>query len=435
MSNQTRIQGTILNQLGPQLAVAIFCRFLLKTGRRFVYPFAALVNAALGVSLVAVTMLLALNQVTALLSPCFSHMSDRWGYRTMMAGGLILASFAMLAVGILPSYALLTLGLLAIGIGISICDPALHAYIGQRVPFAKRGQAMGLTELAWAASSLVGIPAAGWLVQSYSWNMPFLVLGILGVCGGALLCWLLPSHTHLAAKAQLPHSKPSAATLFQHPAACAMLCFAFLMSCASDIFFVTYALWLADSYNLGVMALGLITIAIGLAELGGELLTASVSDRFGLLRTLLVTLLITAGCYALLPLWGTIAIGAVAGIFLLCLAAEFNMVAAMSLSTEIQPGSRVTMMSWFQAASGVGHVAGVVVGGLLWFAGGIAAVGLVCALLCLLSFWAVRRGIAQWQSDPRQSDRTDATEKPPVADHYAAIAHCPNHQTLLLPPI
>jgi predicted MFS family arabinose efflux permease len=386
-------------QLGLPLTVAIFCRFLLKTGRRIVYPFAAMVSGALGVSLAAITMLLALNQIAALLSPLFGQLSDRWGYRTMMALGLVLASISMLAVGLLPHYAVLMFGLLAIGIGISICDPALHAYIGRNIPFAKRGQAMGLTELAWAASSLVGIPVAGWLVHSYSWNTPFVVMGVLGLGGTTLLRRLLPSDECSHTPKQ-PRMIPAIRALLQHPAARAMLFYAFLVSCASDIFFVTYALWMADSFSMGVVALGLATIAIGMAELSGELLTAMLADRLGLRRTMLITLLVTACCYALLPLWGFGVTGALVGIFLLCLAAEFNLVAAMSLCTEIQPSARATMMSWFQATSGAGHVVGVVTGGLLWWAGGITGVALVCATLCLLGFLTVRWGLSQWQCPP-----------------------------------
>jgi predicted MFS family arabinose efflux permease len=226
--------------------------------------------------------------------------------------------------------------------------------------------------------------------------MPFMVMGALGLCGAMLLRGLLPASTHsyMPKKTRLMSASRS---LFQRPAVRAMLCYAFLVSCASDIFFVTYALWLADGFSMGVMALGVATVAIGVAELGGELLTATLADRLGLGRTMLITLLVTAACYALLPLLGTTATGAVVGIFLLCLAAEFNLVAAMSLSTEIQPNARATMMSWFQATSGMGHVVGVVAGGLIWMAGGITGVGLICAVLCLVSFFAVRWGLRQWQ--------------------------------------
>ena len=413
------------SQLITQLAVATFCRFLLKTGRRFVYPFAAVVSGALGVSLVAITMLLALNQVAALLAPLFGHLSDRWGYRTTMVWGLALASLAMLAVGVLPTYAALMIGLAAIGLAISICDPALHAYIGACVPFAKRGQTIGLTELAWAGSSLIGIPVAGWLVESYSWHMPFLVMGILGAGGTLLLRRLLPVGTP-SAHVEQARSLPAPHAMLRLPALRGLLLYALLVSCASDIFFVTYALWLVDDFQMGVMALGLATVAIGLAELFGDLLTATLADRVGLYRTMLITLLLTVACYACLPLWSQSPSGAVLGIFLLCLAAEFNLVAAMSLCTELQPHARATTLAWFQAASGVGHVVGVLVGGLLWLAGGITGVGLVCAMLCLVSFLAIQRGFKAWQAGTAHT----APESPATGQRTRQIASAQAHAIL-----
>jgi predicted MFS family arabinose efflux permease len=176
-----------------------------------------------------------------------------------------------------------------------------------------------------------------------------------------------------------------------------LLIYAFLVSCAGDIFFVTYALWLADSFGLGVVALGVATITIGIAELSGELLTATLADRLGLRRTVFLTLLATAGCYALLPLLDNSLPGALLGIFILCLTAEFNLVAAMSLCTEIQPAARAGMMSAFQAASGIGHTIGVLSAALIWWLGGIATVCIACAILYLIAFAAVRHGLARWQ--------------------------------------
>jgi predicted MFS family arabinose efflux permease len=401
------------NQLALQLAVAIFCRFLLKTGRRFIYPFAAAISGALGVSLAAITLLLALNQVAALLGPLFAQLNERWGYRTMMIWGMILASLAMLAIGVLPGYGVLLVGLVAIGVSISICDPALQAYVGMKIPFARRGQAIGLTELAWAASSLVGIPVAGWLVQSYSWSTPFMVMGALGIGGSILLRRLLPHADATPSPKTQPWPAAHRAVL-RLPAAKSMLLYAFLAGCACDIFFVSYALWLTESLGMGVMALGLATIAIGFAELSGELLTAALADRLGLRRTVLVTLLLSIACYATLPLWSFSATGSLIGIFLACLAFEFNFVAAISLSTEIRPDGRATMMSMFQATSGMGHVCGVLLGGFIWFAGGIAGVGIACALLCLLAFVVLYKGLSQWHLSPAPS-----TIKPMQPERWA----------------
>jgi predicted MFS family arabinose efflux permease len=164
-----------------------------------------------------------------------------------------------------------------------------------------------------------------------------------------------------------------------------------LVSCANDIFFVAYGLWLVENFNMGLVALGLATTVIGLAELSGELLAVSLADRIGLRRTVLITLGATVLCYAFLPLWGFSVTGALIGIFLLCLAFEFNFVAMISWTTEVYPTARATMMSSFQAASGLGHVCGVVTGGLIWLTGGIAGVGIVCAALCALGFIVIHR--------------------------------------------
>ncbi len=383
------LEVSMHTQLGLQLLLATFCRFLLKSGRRLVYPFAAIIGAGLGVSLAAITLLLALNQVTSLFSPLFGPLSDRWGYRTMMMLGLLLASLAMLAVGILPHYAVLMTSLFAIGIGICICDTAVQAYVGMNIPFEHRGQAIGLTELAWAASSLIGIPMAGLLIDAYHWNTPFLVMGLLGMVGTAILCRILPSDGRTCMFNQPLSLSRACRVLLNRSNAQTLLCYAFLVSCATDIFFVAYALWLVDGFGMGVAALGLATTAIGIAELSGELLTATFADRLGLRQTMLVTLGATVLCYALLPVWGQSVTGALIGIFLLCLVIEFNLVTAMSLSSEALPTARATMMSSFQATSGLGHVCGVVTGGLIWLAGGIAGVALVCAALCLVAFLAV----------------------------------------------
>jgi predicted MFS family arabinose efflux permease len=318
----------------------------------------------------------------------------------------------------------------------------LQAYVGTQVPFARRGQAVGLSELAWAASSLVGIPAAGWLVQGYDWNTPFVVMGVLGVGGSLLLRRVLPCNEsvprvaaphiasphiaapHIAALQRMAAPQWMAAhrVVLRFPAAKTMLFYAFLAGCACDIFFVTYALWLTESLGIGVMALGLATIAIGIAELSGDLLTATLADRFGLRRTVLATLVLAAASYALLPLWSFSTVGTLTGIFLACLAFEFNFVAAMSLCTEVRPSARATMMSMFQASSGMGHVVGVLIGGLVWFAGGIAGVGLVCAALCLVALVAVHKGLAHWRAPAeRRHPKPHSTPPTPATDSSANL--------------
>jgi len=45
---------------------------------------------------------------------------------------------------------------------------------------------------------------------------------------------------------------------------------------------VVYGAWLGKAFNVSIAALGIATGAIGIAELVGEVLVATISDRFGL---------------------------------------------------------------------------------------------------------------------------------------------------------
>ncbi len=162
-----------------------FCRLLLNTTRRFAYPFAPALSRGLGVPLTAVTSLIAANQITGILALLFGPLGDRWGYRIMLLAGLGLLAVGMLAGSFLPYYGMILVALFLAGLGKSIFDPAIQAYVGERVPYERRGMIIGIMEMAWAGSSLVGIPLVGLLIDRLGWRAPFFVLGGLGLLGFA----------------------------------------------------------------------------------------------------------------------------------------------------------------------------------------------------------------------------------------------------------
>ncbi|MDM8528066.1 MFS transporter, partial [Anaerolineales bacterium HSG24] len=170
-------------QLTFQIGIAALGRFLINTARRMIYPFASVLSVGLGVPLFYISSLIAINQATGLLSPLFGPLSDRWGYRKMMLLGLAILSFGMGFVGIFPFYGVLVVTMFLAGLGKSIYDPALQSYIGEHVPYQRRGLAIGLVEYSWAGSTLIGLPLIGLLLanQNFAWQTSFLVLGGLGL--------------------------------------------------------------------------------------------------------------------------------------------------------------------------------------------------------------------------------------------------------------
>ena len=397
----TIAQVTPTRKLALQLGVATLARLFLNTARRFAYPFAPALSRGLGVPLTAVTSLLAANQVTGVLSPAFGPLSDRWGYRRMMLAGLAMLAAGMLAGGFLPVYSVVLLALFLAGLGKSIFDPALHAYVGQRVPYQRRGLAIGLVEFAWAGSSLVGIPLAGLLIDRLGWRSPFFALGSLGLLSVAVLAALIPSDH------RQPHDTEGTTSLRQawrqlsrERAALGALGFGFLISAANDNLFVVYGAWLEESFGLSIVALGMATIVIGAAELLGEGLTASIADRMGLKRAIMASLALSALSYALLPWVGRRTLPlALAGLFFLFLTVEFSIVTGFSLFTEILPDARATMMSGIVATTSVGRMIGALAGGPVWLAGGLTATGLVSAAISGLALVSLAWGLRDWRTD------------------------------------
>jgi predicted MFS family arabinose efflux permease len=374
-----------------------FLRLVFNTARRFAYPFAPVLSRGLGVSLSAITSLIAINQVTSLLGALVGPLSDRLGYRKMMIAGMAMLATGMLAAAIFPIYAVVLVALFLAGLGKSIFDPAVQAWVGNRVPYRRRALVMGIMETSWSASTLIGIPLVAILMDSYGWRSPFLVMGGLGCIGTIALFYIIPNEAETATHRVSPSEYLGAySRLIVNKPALGALGYVFFVSAANDNLFVVYGAWLEKSFGLGIVALGLGTSLIGVAELAGEGLTAAISDRFGLKRALIAGLSLSVLSYFALPFLEPSLTATLTGLAILFFIFEFTMVTSLSLCTEILPGFRATMMSGFFATAGVGRVLGALIGGAVWQAGGILATGCISGVLTGLGLLCLMRGLKEW---------------------------------------
>ncbi|MBN2568404.1 MAG: MFS transporter [Deltaproteobacteria bacterium] len=380
------------------MGIATLCRILLNTARRFVYPFAPALSRGMGVPLTSVTSLIAVIQVTGLLSPLFGPLGDRIGYRIMLLVGLGLLAGGMLTGGFFPFYGMMLVALVMAGLGKSVFDPAIQAYVGERVPYQRRGLVIGIMETAWAGSTLVGIPVIGILIESFSWRAPFFAIGILALCGMLAIVWVMPpARKDRNSFHQSERFRDIFLQLVRKRPAVGLLLFAFFVSVANDNFFVIYGAWLEESFNLSIVALGMITIVIGVAELLGEVLVALVSDRLGLRRSLVIGLVLSSVSYLAVSWWGGTVQEAMAAIFFVFLTLEFAIVTAISICTEVLPGARATMMASYLASASGGRVVGALMGGLVWEAGRIEATALVSTSISILALAAFFWSMQGWQ--------------------------------------
>jgi len=355
-------------------------------------------SRGLGVELTAITSLIAANQATALFGLFFGPVADRLGYRLMMLAALAMLALGMFAGGFFPFYGVILVALFLAGIGKTVFDPAVQAYVSERVSFKKRGLAIGLIEYSWSASTLVGIPLIALLIDRFGWRSPFLVLGGLSLLGMIMLAVVIPRDDKKGTSHQTSMNFWSAwRGLLKNRASLGAIGFAFFISAANDNLFVVYGAWLEKSFDLSIIAIGMSTSLIGLAELSGETLTATFADRFGLKRTVIAALTLCLISYGILPFLGFTLPMALTGLFFIFLTFEFAIVTSMSLFTELLPEYRATMMSGFFAAAGMGRIAGALMGGYVWLSGGILATGLVSAAVSGLGLASLAWGLRGWR--------------------------------------
>ncbi|THB81766.1 MAG: MFS transporter [Desulfobacteraceae bacterium] len=371
------------------ILVATLSKVVLNTTRRLIYPFAPEFARGLGVSLPAVTSIIAVNQTTSVLGPVTASFGDRYGYKPLMLTALGMASVGLFAAGFLPVYSVVLICFFLAGLAKSIFDPVLQAYIGKHVPFEKRGKFIGLTELSWAASTLLGIPLAGVIIDRYSWHTPFIILGVLCLFLFFILLWIMPNGSMHSEQDTLPPNLIAGwKKIIRSRQVIGVLSFSFFMALANDNLFVIYGAWLEDAFQMSLAAIGFGTVIIGASEVAGEGLTAFLADRIGLKRSIVIGVTGCALSYACLPLLaGSFAL-VLTGLFMVFLTFEFTVVTAMSLSTELVPEFRAATMSAFYAIGGIGRVAGAFLGGIIWSFDGITAIALFsggCTVIALVS--------------------------------------------------
>jgi len=361
-------------------------RWVVNVMYRMVYPFLPAIARGLGVSVSSAGLLVTARSAVGLASPLFGPLSDRWGRRRMMAAGLLALAWGGVIIALVPSFPAAFVGFLLLGLAKVIFDPNLQAYLGDRVPYHRRGLVIAVTELAWAGGILVGAPLVGLIIERWGWRTPFGLLAALAVAAlGALLLVLPSDHRRGADVAAEASIRDAFRLVLGQRRAVAALAVFFLMVAGNEILFIVYGTWMETGFGLSVARLGLLTMTIGVAELLGEIGVGALVDRLGKRNSVAIGLALTSIAYMMLPLAASDLPWALAGLFLLFICFEFTIVSAIPLATELVPAARGTMMAVNMAALSLGRTIGAPLGTALWSRGGLVWNGLAAAATTLLA--------------------------------------------------
>lgn len=300
-----------------------------------------------------------------------------------MLGSMALFSAGLLLVWLWPAYWALVVSLLLVGATKIVFDSSTQAYLGDRVPFSRRGRAIAVTELGWSTAFLFGVPIAGWLIARSGWMAPFPWLALLGVLTLVALWRIIPDDAADDGAAR-PALMAGLQLVAAHRPALAGLAVALLIGGANELVNIVFGAWLEGAFGLQVAALGLASAVIGVAELTDEGTVAALTDRIGMRRAVSLGIMLSAAAALALPLLGRSLPGALAGLFLFYLSFEFSFVSLLPLMTELVPGARATLMAGNIAAVSLGRMLGAVAGPLL-FRVGLLANGVTAAVVDLVA--------------------------------------------------
>jgi predicted MFS family arabinose efflux permease len=380
------------------LLTVFLIRTTLNTSSHIIYPFLPSIARGLGISLTAAGRLVTLRIVAGMGAPFLGPLADRHDRRHMMEIALWLFTLASLLLAGIGTLAAAAIAFTLYGVARALYNPAVHAYMGDAVPYHERGRAIGVIELSWSSPWLLGVPASGFLIERFGWRAPWAILIVLGLLGVWLThAGLPPTPRPATCESGKPFLASTIATwrnLLRRRSVIVLLLTTLLFTMAIEIPFIVYGAWLEATFGLDLSTLGLASTIVGLAAGVAEFGTTMITDRLGKRRSALVGLFGRTASLVMLP-W----------LSRLGLAAALTSVALMPLVTELVPDARASLFSLNITAVSLGRAMGAFVGGWLWQWQNIALnvdLGAVCALTAaLLLAW----GMTEIGSSSRQEGK------------------------------
>ncbi len=386
------------------IAAILFGRLVINITKRFPYPFVSAIALNFAVPVTSIQNLIALSNGMGLLSPLLGTISERYGRKPIMLAILVGMAVISFIGAVFTTYSIFVIAILAFGIGKIIYDPTFQAYLGDVVPFKQRARMMGVVELSWAFSLVIAAPVVGFLLDASTMQAVFIFMGIaltLGAIG--VLLFIESDVKSKSERKSIKYISPlmTFRLISKEPTAMFALLFAICLTISHEIFFINYGLWMEQSFDLVLTALGTVTIVIAVAEIIGEFIVITIADRIGTKLTSTSGMLVAAVMFAIIPSLSFSLPLALFGIFIMFIGIETAIVASFPIFTEILPNARAVMMSANMGAHSLGRVLGAMLGGLIYATtgGNFVVVGVVASVIGGIAF------IIMWRFIPISQER------------------------------
>lgn len=337
--------------------------------------------AGLGVPVTRAALLITAGAVVL----CIGSPLVAWATNGLDRRRLLAASLAMLAVGhagsaVAPDLnALLVLRLVSMAAA-AIFTPQAASTIAMMVPEKERPGAISFVFLGWSLSVAAGLPLVAWGAGQFGWRSIHVALG-LGAAAAALLVWL-PVPAGLRAPSM---SLSSWGTLFSNRLVVLLIAATAISAAGQFVIFTFLGPLLASLADASANQIAVMFAVFGVSGFLGNLGATRLVGRLGVYRTSLL-------CFVLMVV-GALGFAAGAGVFAVMVVggalwglgfASSNSMQQARLAAAVPPlaGAAIALNS---SAIYVGQAAGSAMGGVLFDAGRLVAMGFVAAAFILVA--------------------------------------------------
>lgn len=342
-----------------QLGVLTGAKVVSNTALRWVSPFLTTLERAFSTTTGTLTGIMGVSELAGLSTIATGPFLDRGHERRVFLFGLgaVSASSLIALIGTVPSFAVAFVVLI---LGVSNLTVAGHTWIGHRVAFAARGRAIGVFEMSWAIALLIGAPILAWLIHLFGWRGPFVALALAALVAAAAVIRFVPRGSTHHDDGIEPAREPLPRSAWFPMLASATTAAAGLGT------FVVVGAWLDDAYGVSTGGLGVVAAGFGAVELASSTGVATVGDRIGARRSVLIGLAGLLTGLGVMLAAGESRTLAIIGLLVFLTGFEFGFVSSLTLVSEAAPRARGRAIGISNACGTVSRASAVVASGQLY---------------------------------------------------------------------
>jgi len=142
---------------------------------------------------------------------------DRFDRRTTLIALYACFGATTLVAASAQSYAWLLAARAAAGAFGGLLGATVFSIVGDAIPEARRGKALGVVMSAFSVASIVGVPLSLYLAGRFGWRAPYFMLAVLCLAITALIATVVPRVRGHVATARARRPLASLAAVFGHP--------------------------------------------------------------------------------------------------------------------------------------------------------------------------------------------------------------------------